>query len=103
MKTIKEIIIIGSGIAGLRAALEVAKDKNTRVTILEKSPSVGGRVATRRFGELYVNHGVEKFDGLLRVMDNDPEAKKFIKSNVFKGRATDFPKDLRDQLLQYDN
>ncbi len=101
MKTLKEIIIIGSGIAGLRAALEIAKDKNTKVTILEKSPSVGGRIATRRFGDLYVNHGAEKFDGLSKVMKIDPEAKALIKPDILQGRATDFPKHLRDLLSQY--
>lgn len=99
MKPIKNIIIIGSGIAGLRAGLELTQHPNVQITILEKSSSVGGRVATRRFGDLYVNHGAEKFDGIENVLHQDPIAEQFLEHDFFQEKATDLPKKLRDELL----
>ncbi len=91
----KNIAIIGAGISGLRAALELSGKH--QITLFEKSPSVGGRVATRRFGSIPVNHGAEKFDGL-EHLKNDPFADKFKNYLGLKGSATDLPKVMRDLL-----
>ncbi len=40
----KRAVVIGGGIAGLQAALDLANAR-VRVTLVEKSPSIGGRMA----------------------------------------------------------
>ena len=40
----KHALVIGGGLAGLRAALDIARN-GLKVTLVEKSPFVGGRVA----------------------------------------------------------
>jgi heterodisulfide reductase subunit A len=42
--TDKRALVIGGGIAGIQAALDLA-DARIRVTLVEKSPSLGGRMA----------------------------------------------------------
>ncbi len=96
----KSIAIVGAGVAGLRAALELIKEH--KVSLFEKSPSVGGRIATRRFGEVMVNHGAPKFDGS-EYLDGDLMGKFFLLDESFPGAATDFPKRMRDKLLENQN
>ncbi|MDA0858408.1 MAG: FAD-dependent oxidoreductase, partial [Verrucomicrobia bacterium] len=43
----KSAIVVGGGIGGLATALRLRK-AGARVTLLEKNPSVGGKVAERR-------------------------------------------------------
>jgi heterodisulfide reductase subunit A len=40
----KDVLVIGGGIAGIQAALDLA-EMGTRVHLVEKSPSIGGRMA----------------------------------------------------------
>ena len=40
----KRAVVIGGGIAGIQAALDLAEAR-IRVTLVEKSPSLGGRMA----------------------------------------------------------
>jgi heterodisulfide reductase subunit A len=40
----KGILVIGGGIAGMQAALDLA-NAGIRVYVVEKSPSIGGRMA----------------------------------------------------------
>lgn len=42
--TDKQALVIGGGIAGIQAALDLA-DARIRVTLVEQSPSLGGRMA----------------------------------------------------------
>lgn len=93
----KQIAIIGAGIAGLRAALELVP--HHRVTIFEKSPGVGGRVATRRLTSTFINHGAYKFDGQDYVR-SDPMASKFARYFSFEEGATLLPKAMRDSLIK---
>ncbi len=94
----KNIAIIGAGLSGLRAALEFAQNQNVKVTLWEKSPSVGGRIATRRFDSGSVNHGAEKFDDLERVLKTDLMAQEYSSLLKLSGSATDLPKAMRKIL-----
>jgi len=40
----KRAVVVGGGIAGIQAALDLANAR-IRVTLVEKSPSLGGRMA----------------------------------------------------------
>ena len=53
-------IVIGAGISGLIAAREL-REAGLRVTVLEKSRGVGGRMATRRVGDAAFDHGAQFF------------------------------------------
>lgn len=59
--TKKSVLIIGGGLAGLSAALELA-ERGYQVTLREASSVLGGRLATRRIklpvGEFSVEHGL---------------------------------------------
>ena len=55
----KKIAVIGGGIAGLAAALEVCAD--AEVEILEAAGSVGGVVSTLREGGFVIERGSRLF------------------------------------------
>lgn len=92
----KNIAIIGAGVSGLRAALGLSGTH--RITLFEKSPSVGGRVASRRFGDHSINHGASQFDGS-ELLAGDLYAERLSKQLSFTGAATELPKGMRDILL----
>lgn len=98
----KSIAIIGCGLSGLRAGMELALHQSLSLTLFDKSPSVGGRIATRRINESYINHGALQVDGWDRVLKIDPKANEFNqffnKSQIFTGRATDLPKLMKEKI-----
>lgn len=55
-----DVMIIGAGLSGLMAARQL-QDAGLRVTVMEKSVSVGGRLATRRIGAGVADHGAQFF------------------------------------------
>jgi renalase len=59
-KSMKTCIIIGAGMSGLSAALELKKN-GWGVTILDKGRGVGGRMATRRMDAGRADHGAQYF------------------------------------------
>ena len=59
-KTIYDVIIIGSGIAGLSAA-RYLHDKGQSVLVLDKGRRIGGRCATKRIEGFTFNHGAQFF------------------------------------------
>ncbi len=72
-----EILILGAGMAGLSAATELQR-AGRRVLVLDKSRSVGGRMATRRLGEAVFDHGAQfmtarsaRFQGMLGGLVED--------------------------------
>lgn len=65
--------IIGAGISGLVCG-RTLKQAGHQVTVLEKSRSLGGRCATRKFGDHVVDHGLQYFT--LR----DPEIRKDVEA-----------------------
>ncbi|MEM7049858.1 MAG: FAD-dependent oxidoreductase [Acidobacteriota bacterium] len=55
-----EVLVVGAGIAGLAAA-RTLHDHGHRVTVLDKGRGPGGRMSTRRRGELRFDHGAQYF------------------------------------------
>lgn len=74
--SVKKVLVIGAGIAGLRAALELA-DLGVEVFVIEKEPEVGGMVA--KLGEMFPagKNGAELIAALLA------EVKKRINITLF--------------------
>ena len=52
------IAVIGAGVAGLACARELAR-ADARVTVFERSRGLGGRLGTRRQGNLAFDHGAQ--------------------------------------------
>ena len=52
------IVIIGAGIAGLACARRLA-DAGVAAVLLDKGRGIGGRVATRRMGDMQFDHGAQ--------------------------------------------
>lgn len=67
----EKVIIIGAGLAGLTAAIELEK-AGFKPTILEASDSIGGRVKTDNMGGYLLDHG---FQVLLTAY---PEAQRYL-------------------------
>jgi renalase len=57
-KNIYDVIIIGAGISGLVIA-KILKKKGLNILLIEKSKSVGGRMATRRDNVSRYDHGAQ--------------------------------------------
>jgi predicted NAD/FAD-dependent oxidoreductase len=60
MNTCYDVIVVGAGMAGLTAA-NILQLAGKRVCVLEKSRSFGGRMSTRREGEIQWDHGAQYF------------------------------------------
>lgn len=52
------IAVVGAGIAGMACARELAR-ADTRVTLFERARGLGGRLGTRRQGDLAFDHGAQ--------------------------------------------
>lgn len=59
-KNVAEIIVVGAGVSGLRAARTLV-DAGLKVRVLEKSRGLGGRSATRRHEGHRIDHGAQYF------------------------------------------
>lgn len=53
------VVVVGAGLSGLAAAKALADQHE--VTVVDKGPSVGGRLATRRIGAATLDHGAQFF------------------------------------------
>lgn len=73
----EDVIIIGAGVSGLVAAIELEKSGISPL-ILEASDSVGGRVKTTEKNGFYLDHG---FQVLLTAY---PEAKRYLDLDALK-------------------
>ncbi|MBE2184728.1 MAG: FAD-dependent oxidoreductase [Anaerolineae bacterium] len=78
MSKINDVLVIGAGLAGLTAA-RVLADAGKRVQLLDKSRSVGGRLATRRIGEGRADTGTQFFTA------HDPEFQAFVERWLEEG------------------
>ncbi|MBM7702130.1 NAD(P)/FAD-dependent oxidoreductase [Metabacillus iocasae] len=56
-----DVVIVGGGMSGIMAARTLKEQGIHSVVIVEKSRSVGGRMATRRVGEGRADHGAQFF------------------------------------------
>ncbi|MCB2211096.1 FAD-dependent oxidoreductase [bacterium] len=56
----RRVIVVGAGISGLMAARHLAEG-GIDVIVLDKASGVGGRMATRRIGNLSFDHGAQFF------------------------------------------
>jgi renalase len=80
----KTCIIIGAGMAGLSAALELQKN-GWGVTVLDKGRGVGGRLATRRIENGRADHGAQYFSAKI------PEFQKFVSDLQSAGIVSEWP------------
>jgi predicted NAD/FAD-dependent oxidoreductase len=71
------IAVIGAGIAGLACAQELAR-ADAKVTVFEKSRGLGGRLGTRRQGDLGFDHGAQYISA---------RSRSFVKYAGVAGRA----------------
>jgi photolyase PhrII len=55
-----KVAVVGAGMAGLTAA-RILEDQGHEVTLLEKARGPGGRMSTRREGDLCFDHGAQYF------------------------------------------
>src|SRR5438046_1003725 len=53
----KRVVIVGGGIAGLSAAYYIQKSGDAKVTLLEGSDRLGGKIGTERVGDFLVEEG----------------------------------------------
>lgn len=98
----KRIGIIGGGLAGIFAARQLQAAGHA-VEIIEKSQSVGGRMATRRIDEGTADHGAVFFT--VRTEELGREVDDWLEKGwVRKWFGTDFPRyvatDGMNQLVQ---
>jgi len=79
--SVKKVLVIGAGVAGLRAALELA-DLGVEVFLIEKEPGVGGMVA--RLGEMFPSgeNGAELIAGLLAEVKKRANITLFLNAEL---------------------
>jgi renalase len=77
-------LVIGAGIAGLLAARSL-QAAGARVTVMEKSRGLGGRMATKRVGDAVFDHGAQFFTA------KDPAFIGLVEGWVKAGLAAPWP------------
>lgn len=76
-----QVLIIGAGIAGLAAAIELETNGISTI-LLDKSSSVGGRLATRRIANGQADHGAQFFT--VRTDAFQQQVDRWVGSGVVK-------------------
>jgi heterodisulfide reductase subunit A2 len=96
VETFQQALVVGAGVAGLRAALALA-DLGISVHLVEKAGKVGGQVA--RWGDLFPNDkvGRELVDGLLEEVRRRENVTVYLSTELVekKGRVGAFAVTLR--------
>ncbi|WP_010171140.1 NAD(P)/FAD-dependent oxidoreductase [Bacillus coahuilensis] len=70
------VIIIGAGLSGVMAARTLMESGVQKILLVEKSKSVGGRLATRRLEKGRVDHGAQFFT--VRTEDLQSEVNEWL-------------------------
>lgn len=90
MSTTADVIVIGSGVAGLTAARELARQGRS-VVVLDKGRRAGGRLASRELATGAVaDHGAQFFTA------RSPEMREAVASWVAAGAAREWFRGLSD-------
>ena len=96
VETLPQVLVIGAGVAGLRAALALS-DLGLGVHLIERSDHAGGQTA--RWGTLFPNdrHGREIVDGLVEELRRRDNATLYLSTELVEksGRVGDFSVKLR--------
>jgi protoporphyrinogen oxidase len=61
MPKMKKVVILGAGPTGLVSALELLRNGNCEIEIIEKEPFIGGISATFQHGEFHLDIGTHRF------------------------------------------
>ncbi len=84
---VPSVAVVGAGVSGLFAARTLA-DHGLSVTVFEKSRGVGGRMSTRRLGEVpCFDHGAQYFTA------RDPRFQRYVDSWRTQGIVAAWPND----------
>ncbi len=105
---VKDYVIIGAGISGLVLALELLK-KNKKVTILEKSSSVGGLAKSISYDDYVVDFGPHLFHSAhpeiiqywRDFVGDELISKDFYSGNYSNGKIYDYPINRETAKEQY--
>ena len=97
----KSVLIIGAGLAGLSAALELAERKY-KVTVRDAMPNVGGKLAVRQetnaAGTFWVEHGLhmwfENYHVLRNIRDRLGVNANFRPYNAVEFKFKDYEKEV---------
>ena len=81
MGVIIRALVLGAGIAGMRAALDLAQ-RGFEVYLVEKSPSIGGRMAQLHFLYPTGEQALEVLKPLMNEVFSNPEIKLFTNSEI---------------------
>ncbi len=84
----QDCIVIGAGISGILAALSL-KERGRDPLVLEKSRGVGGRMATRRIGEVVFDHGAQYFTARNQAFRK--LISKWLEEGILRQWAESFP------------
>jgi photolyase PhrII len=95
-----QVGVVGAGLAGLTAA-RILEDQGHEVVVLEKSRGPGGRMSTRRTGDLEFDHGAQYFTA------RDPRFLRHVFAWLERGLAAEWSARIASisgqQLLQASN
>ncbi len=82
-----DVLILGAGAAGLAAGRDLAA-AGARVQVLDKARGVSGRAATKRFGELRLDHGARFFTA------RQPRTRAFVQEGLDAGWLTEWTRQI---------
>lgn len=95
------VAVIGAGMAGLSCARRLAGG-GCRVTVVDKSGDIGGRLATRRRGDMRWNHGAPAVDArdpaFLALLDDLAEVHGAARAGVGNRHCFYGQPDMRELL-----